>query len=463
MRSLRTRIMLNFGVIIVAIVLTLSILFLTAVRQYYFGGARQALEERAEVYSALYSKYLGNQPLVEKSRYILENMNEEEGFTTTQIVDPSGRLVVDSNGFSGDQLPLTGDLAAALKGKPHMWTGVTELGEEVIAVAYPLKEAGQTVGAIRYMTSIERLNTAVRNLTWMTTAVALTVILLSMTGSYLLAVRMIRPVQELTKAAKTMARGDFRHRAVIRHEDEIGQLAFSMNHMAEEIERNERLKNDFIASVSHELRTPLTSIQGWSETLAEGDLQDKEELTTGLTVISRESLRLSGLVEDLLDFSKLQAQSITIYRERLDLRRMMDEIGQQYAVKRSRGGVRLEIDYAEEPLWVSGDENRLRQVLINVMDNAIKFAKTEGGFIRLEGTTEHQEVILKVIDNGTGIAPGDLPYVTRKFYKGDTKRSGSGIGLALSQEIVQVHGGAMELQSLLGEGTTVTIRLPKAQ
>ncbi|MFD2615469.1 HAMP domain-containing sensor histidine kinase [Paenibacillus gansuensis] len=461
MKSLRSRIVLNFGVIIVSVVLVLSSLFVTAVRQYYYGSAEQALDERASVYTALYSKYLWDRSLVDKSRYILENLTEDD-FTKVEVVDLQGRLIIDSNGFSSEDLPITSDIASAVEGKRGTWTGTPAGGmERIMAVTYPLRDKGQVVGVIRYTTSIADIDAAVRTITVVTIGLCVAIIILSLFTSLLLARRMIRPVQELTQTARVMARGDFHHRAVKRNDDEIGHLADTMNYMAEEIERNEKLKSDFISSVSHELRTPLTSIKGWSETLMSGGLEERDELLMGLSVISRESQRLTGLVEDLLDFSKLQSPAARIESEPVDVRRLLSQMAEQYAVERSRRGIRLETSGPEEPLYVSGDADRLRQVLLNLIENAIKFT-AEDGLIRVTAEAEGAETVrLQVSDSGAGISPEDLPYVTRKFYKGDKKRSGSGLGLAISQEIVQLHCGTMELQSRLGEGTVVTVRLPR--
>lgn len=259
-----------------------------------------------------------------------------------------------------------------------------------------------------------------------------------------------------------MAKGDFSVQAAKQFDDEVGTLADTFNYMAAEIGKNEKLKNDFISSVSHELRTPLTSIKGWGETLISGGLKDHEETTLGLEVISKETDRLIGLVEELLDFSKLQSGEMTLCEEKLDMREVLDDLNVQFAIPAQEKQIELRLEMPALPLTVMGDSNRLKQVFVNLLDNAIKFTPVNGT-ISVVATSSDGRLITTVQDTGEGIDPDDLGRITGKFYKGRSKLSGSGLGLAISKDIVQLHKGSLTIHSRLGHGTTVTVDLPLVQ
>ena len=231
---------------------------------------------------------------------------------------------------------------------------------------------------------------------------------------------------------------------------------------AGEIGDAERLKNEFISSISHELRTPLTAIKGWSETLRQGALTDTALTAQGLDVISNEAERLSGIVEELLDFSRMQSGHMVMKFDRMDLSAELEEVAFLFRDRAVREQVELHYIPLEQPLPpVLGDRDRLRQVFINVLDNAIKYS-SDNGLIRMEAADMGSHVQVVISDNGIGIAKEDLANVKTKFFRANKTRPGSGIGLALADEIVRRHNGRLDIDSELGVGTTVTITLPVA-
>ena len=240
-------------------------------------------------------------------------------------------------------------------------------------------------------------------------------------------------------------------------DDELGQLCDAVNDMAGELGAAERMKNDFISSVSHELRTPLTAIKGWAETLRLG--ADQETAEKGMTVIIRESARLSGLVEELLDFSRLQSGRMRLSAARLDILAELDEA--VYLFTDRARTERKELTYEENTSLspVYGDRDRLRQVFVNIIDNALKYTQA-GGVITVSSREAMGYVEVTVSDTGCGIPAQHLPNVKKKFYKANQLVRGSGIGLAVADEIVSLHGGTLGIESQEGVGTVVTIRLP---
>ncbi|MGN7383113.1 ATP-binding protein [Paenibacillus sp. SAFN-117] len=459
MKTIRGRMMLGYGIVILGVVLILGVLFVGTVRQYYYGSATQALSERAAVSARFYGQYLDEYSLGDQSRYIFENEITED-FTRVEVIDLYGNLVIDSYGLPPGKKTPTPDIQAALKGSAETWMGIDpDTKERILALSQPLMQDSRMIGILRYTTSIKRVDEVLNKITGAAIGVGLAVVCLSLLVSWLMARRIVSPIGELTTVAKYMAGGDFSRKAEKRYDDEVGHLADTLNYMAEEIVRNEKLKNEFISSVSHELRTPLTSIKGWSETLLSGGLEEKEETKLGLGVITKETDRLIGLVEDLLDFSKLQSGGMGIRCGLVDINRLVEEIGEQFIASGNRHKLNIEVELGEGPLELTADRNRLKQVMVNLLDNAIKFTP-EGGTIRLTTAREEEEVRIQVEDTGEGIQAENIKRVTEKFFKGTTRYPGSGLGLSICKEIVQLHKGRMGISSVFGQGTIVTIWLP---
>ncbi|MFM1653925.1 sensor histidine kinase [Brevibacillus sp. B_LB10_24] len=459
MKGIKGKLVFNFSMIILTIVLILEGLFIFTVRQYYYGVATQALANRATTSTSFYNHYVEDYRLKDRAKSILENISQNE-IAKVEIIDPQKNLLLDSYGFASLKQVDTPDVTAALSGKTGIWTGRNkETGERIIAVSNPLKAGEKVVGALRYTVSAEALDEVVGKVTLAAILIGLLVVIIFFAVSLMLANRIINPIRELTEIVGQMAKGSFTRRAVKRSDDEIGTLAETFNYMADELGETEKLKNDFISTISHELRTPLTSIKGWSETLLSGSLDDHEETIQGLEVIAKETERLGGLVEELLDFSKFHTGKMAIHRQPIDIKPLLEDIRHQYSSHARRRNIALYFRLQQGALMVNGDENRLKQVFVNLLDNAFKFTPEHG---EIQVATEHRnrEIRIVIADNGEGIPPENLPKVTEKFYKGSSKRPGSGLGLAICQEIIQLHGGGLIIESSPGLGTRVAVALP---
>ena len=224
------------------------------------------------------------------------------------------------------------------------------------------------------------------------------------------------------------------------------------------LSKTEQMKNEFLSSVSHELRTPLTSIRGWVETIAAIRDPADENYQKGLTIIGRETDRLYDMVEELLDFSRLQS-GMKMNCQTLDLVAELTDAALFVEARMNQAGLRLVYEEPELPLPVWADAGRLRQVFINLLDNAIKYSNP-GGAITLELLQDGENVYVLIQDEGRGISPEDLVNVKQKFFKGKNSVRGSGIGLAVAEEIITALDGTLDLESTLGKGTKVKIRLP---
>jgi signal transduction histidine kinase len=277
--------------------------------------------------------------------------------------------------------------------------------------------------------------------------------------SIILAKGIILPLKEVTKAAEKMAQGNLKTRIEKKQNDEIGILADTLNYMAEEIQKKEQIKNEFISSISHELRTPLTAIKGWAITLNIDELQDRDILRDGLKIIENESERLTSMVEELLDFSRLLSGKVKLNTKLEDASNIVRYIEKYMAPRAEREGLQFVVECKQDLPLLRLDKDRIKQVLINLLDNAFKFTPA-GGRVSLKATAADGWITLCVTDNGSGIDEEDLPRVKEKFYKSKNKKAHTGIGLSICDEIVRLHGGELTIESKLHEGTAVSVKLP---
>lgn len=269
---------------------------------------------------------------------------------------------------------------------------------------------------------------------------------------------MMAPLKEITFTANKIAQGDFNIRLEKQKEDEIGELCDAINHMAISLDTTENMKNEFISSVSHELRTPLTAIKGWAETMQDGDI-DRQTFDRGMNVIIRESERLSGIVEELLDFSRMQSGKMKTNMERMDLLEGLSESVYLFSDRAKAEHKYLLYEPPKSLPPVYGDGNRLRQVFVNIIDNALKYTDP-GGTVNVSVKWDNDFIRVVVADNGCGIPAEHLPNVRRKFYKANQTIRGSGIGLALADEIMVLHAGKLDIESHENLGTAVTLTFP---
>ncbi len=242
-------------------------------------------------------------------------------------------------------------------------------------------------------------------------------------------------------------------------DDEIGDLNEIINFVLKELRESEKIKNDFVSSVSHELRTPLTAIKGWAETMQICDPDDSNTINRGLDTIVREVSRLSWIVESMLDFSSIKDKKINLIKEKIDI---LAELGEAVYMFKNRAQTENKTLIYNEPKSIPiliGDKNRIKQIFINILDNAMKYTSENGG-ISVSVSEKSDFVSVQVTDNGCGIPSKHLPNVTKKFYKANTTQKGSGIGLAIVDELVNLHDGKLEIISEENFGTTVIISFP---
>ena len=267
------------------------------------------------------------------------------------------------------------------------------------------------------------------------------------------------PIDRLTGFAAQIASGSYGSKLEERSDNEIGNLTDAINDMSEKVALAEKARTDFISQVSHELRTPLTAITGWSETIAYDPAVQGDSLR-GLNIISKEAERLTGMVTELLEFTRIQDGRFNLRIETVDIAEELEDAIFTYGKLMKQAGMDVHYDPpAKELPLIPGDPERLKQVFLNLLDNAMIHGG-EGKMIDVSLGRDGNYVKIVFRDYGSGIPDAELPHVKEKFYKGSSKNRGTGIGLAVCDEIITRHKGRMEIRNADGGGCMVQLYLP---
>lgn len=457
--SIKNKIMYSFVFLTSITAIILVIFSIYATKFYYYSTMEGVLNNEIRYSTNLYSSYMADYELDE---VIAEDKNQfyRQTDCQVQILDNNQVVVFDSIASPnlGEKIE-TSDVVSAINGQSGRYTGkVSYSDSNIISVSVPLESRGKQVGVLRYISSLKEIDRAIRVKSVSFALFGFLVILFSILLSKILTKSIIKPINSLAKTAERMAKGDLEVRAKENDTDEIGRLGMTLNLLTDNINKKEQLKNEFISSVSHELRTPLTSIKGWAQTLKYDPL-DLETTTMGIDIIDSECDRLTNMVEELLDFSRFTSGRISIIKRKQNLIELAEHIKNQLLPKVRSKGIDLILNYESPELIATFDEDRIKQVFINILDNAIKFTPEKGTIIiNIEKTEKFAEV--SIIDTGIGISFEEIELVTGKFYKGSNSNSHVGLGLSICEEIVKLHKGELMIKSKLDEGTTVSFTLP---
>lgn len=379
-----------------------------------------------------------------------------------QILYSDGRVMFSSSGLPTGTIPGTPEIDQAIvENRICSFIGADPLtGERILSVSSPLVTGDtRVIGVMRYVTSLRAVDRAIITQSGIAALIGLVIILLVFVSNRYFIRSIVNPLHEINETAKQITQGSYGVRIEKSYDDEIGELCDTINEMSAEISRAEKMKNEFISSVSHELRTPLTAIIGWGETLTAVGADNYEETQKGIQVILKETRRLSKMVEELLDFARMESGRFNLCMEPMDLKAELEETLFMYNETFKKKNIKLEYTQNDDDILINGDQERLKQVFFNILDNAVKHGE-HGGRICVSADMDDEIATIAIRDFGEGIPEEELPYVKLKFYKGTSKMKGSGIGLAVSDEIVNLHGGELNIESTVGEGTCVYIKLP---
>jgi signal transduction histidine kinase len=374
------------------------------------------------------------------------------------IADPAGQIVYDTQG------ELVGRPFDALRARPSDGLGARPIDAQEQALGAPVVVDGQTVGTLLVTTGdlsgqseLERrfLETVNRAVVWAVLLVAAA----SLVAATLLSRWLVAPLRQLTAAAEAMAGGDLSQRVAVRTRDEAGELARAFNRMAGDLETAETQRRQMTADIAHELRNPLSVVRGNLEAMFDGVYPvDVEHLEP----IYEETVLLQRLVEDLRLLTLADAGQLELVRSDVDVERLLAGVAEGAQAIAQDKGISLQVNPTQESLVIDGDAGRLRQVLGNLLSNALRYTPA-GGDVTLSAQPAGGRVRFAVTDTGPGIPAEDLPHVFDRFYRGDAARDrasgGSGLGLAIARALVEAHGGTIEVESAVDRGTTFSVEL----
>lgn len=467
LKGITLRWIINILGVIAVFFIIVFIISVSAIKSQYYSNVESILRSGASTSAVSYfSSNLEAGTSLEQSAADFIDSYSYKDKTTTWIIDSDGQVILSSSGFAVEKQDMPDyNQAMADNSGSGKFIGKLNTGEKVMAISRIIKDPrGNIAGAVRVMASLEQVDKQLYKMIFFIILGLLVVFSIIIFSNLFFIRSIIIPVQEINETTKKISQGDYSVRIEKKYNDEIGNLCDSINSMAEEISTTDKMKNDFISTISHELRTPLTSIKGWGETLTIGADQNVDELTRkGLEVIVKEAGRLEGFVEELLDFSRLQSGRMNLKLAKTDIFAELDETVFTFRERAMREGIEVKYSIPEMPAIADADANRLKQVFMNILDNALKYSRApskifvKAQFIKLEGKNF---ISIAIADQGCGISKEDLPHVKEKFYKANVSVRGSGIGLAVTNEIVNLHGGRLEIDSEEGKGTLVTIYLP---
>ncbi len=463
--SLRRRWLLN-TVGLVCILGLICVLIVTAVfAAYYYSAMESDMTYRARNTTDYFGEYI-NQNYQEFYQSCINYAKsfEDRNNIELQFIDAHGNLVATSFGnWAGS--PRTTDIQDAVSSRDmgHFIGRDPATGEHIMAVSSAMiHSSGEVIGVLRFVSSTKLVDRQIVIVSfWALMALAVVALVVLFSSNYYIRSIMV-PVGQITEKAKRIASGSYGIQIETMYDDEIGELADTINEMSVQINQNEKIQREFISSLSHELRTPLTAITGWSETLLNDDTLDPDT-RRGMQIIQREGKRLTEMVVDLLDFTRIQDGRMTLNIGMADIRAEFEDTVFMYSSRLAQDKITLAyLDSDDDIPEIPCDAERLRQVFLNIFDNA---AKHGGQGKRIEASIhfENEQVVVRIRDYGPGIPVDELPLVKKKFYKGSTQARGTGIGLAVCDDIVTMHNGTLTLENAEGGGTLVTVCLPASQ
>lgn len=396
------------------------------------------------------------------------------------VIDSSGRVVYDSSvprsalGRLDNHLDRPEIQQARLRSTGKSDRHSATLDADLLYYAQALRTASGNMkgGYVRAAVNVEDMSAFSANVQRVIWAVGLLSIVLLLVVSSHLARRITRPIQQIAATADAIKGGDVMQRVPVTSNDEIGTLATGINDMAEKLGNDieklrklERVRSEFLANVSHELRTPIFSIQGFLETLLDGAVDDPHVNREFLEKAHHHANRLNTLLSDLIEISRIESGEMKMSFRYFSLSDLLQQVVQEMqpqAAKKSLALTLIPPPALDEKVY--GDRERLKQVMINLIDNAIKYTET-GGSITVGAAREGTKAAIRVQDTGCGIAPEHQARIFERFYRVDRDRSrevgGTGLGLAIVKHIVEAHGGTIRVDSEMGKGSTFTFTLKR--
>ena len=465
-KSLQARLLLSYLLIIIVCLALVGLTALVLLRGYQKTMTYSRLTDRATLAAGLIGQMLQRgMPPQDAVRRLDGQLNggKDDKDTWIALLDGTGRLAAGNDNRLRDQQ--FGRATARTERGEHRLAG----GERLLYVAAPVRSLRDPAAAPWTLILAEplrptrqALGSLLPRLLW----AGLIALAVSVVVAAAVAYSIARPLDRIARAAEEVAAGDYDQSLQIEAPTEVARLARSFNSMARQVQATLRSQQDLVANVSHELKTPLTSIQGFSQALLDGTAEDGESRRRAAAIIHEEAGRMRRLVDELLDLARLEAGQVELAQATVDVGELLRDSAERFALRAEQAGVELRVEAAPDLPPVRGDADRLAQVFANLVDNAVRHVGA-GGRVTLSAERRDSRLLCAVTDNGPGIPAGELARVFERFYQVDKsrvrqkdRRGGAGLGLAIAREIVQAHGGRIQVDSVEGLGTRFTVELP---
>lgn len=445
--------------IVLAVLLPLSFIMNQIFTGFYFNNTQERINNLSERYATSISS-------LDKEEFL--GMFETLGILTGQqilIVDDQGTIVANSGLPSLPEGQRIAEPSVALLKKrstvQEMYTD-SKIDKRFLSVGKPIFSGEEFIGGIFVLEPVEEMYQSVDMIEKAMILAGIGALFLAIGFIFIVSRKLSNPLLEMEKATRKIGKGDLQIRVEASSKDEIGSLAAAINDLAIELDRFRSNRREFFADISHELRTPITYLEGYANVLENELYQNEEEKKQYLKIIQQEANRMSKLVEDLFELSKLEEGRLPLNFEEVDVLEVTENVVFKMKIKAEEKGIKLELDRTIELPNIYADGFRMEQILINLVDNAIRY--TETGKIRVHLTKEHKAIRISVTDTGGGIPVEDLQYVFDRFYRVEKSRSrelgGTGLGLAIVKQLVELQNGSIEVNSKVGEGTAFHLTFP---
>lgn len=460
--SVRWKLITMYLSMLVILLIFMNIAISGIVRENYIKERRETFDLRLESISGSLRYYMATGEI---DRYrdqinsILTLYGRDSG-SDIFVLDKDNTIVGSSNGMSIGNTKDDYIVKRAFLGESEF--EINTLDQEIMNIAYPIRSGRDVIGVVYVVSSIGDIYDSVNYLDKGLVIVSLVGIAIMAIVKFGFTGYVLKPLDSFSEAILRISDGDLDYKIEIETNDEFNDLANTFNSMTHKLKEADSHRKDFIAYVSHELKTPLSTIKLLSETMVHDENMNIDIYKEFMKDISSESDRLTNIVNDLLTLMELEITEMKIDFEMANLKAIAEKVHSNMTHLAADKDIDFKLSVAEE-LEFKFDPDRIKQTLINIISNAIKYTD-RGGVVELKLYSEYDSVVIEISDNGIGIPEESLPHIFDRFYRVDKARAratgGSGLGLSIANQIVSLHGGKIEVESKLGEGTTIKIRLP---
>lgn len=476
LHSLFFRVYLYFAIILAIFAIVLGVIFGSLYSKSVSNSQKQQLEGKAKQLANNISTYVIGNDISNYISYLIswQEILLIENTDIWIVQNPENPMNSSFANVLIDNVTLTADmekvLNRAFQNEFHIISSFDEIyGKRMMRAAAPIHDSGgNVVGAVLLNTFIESQDEIISSSQYLIIISALLAFLIAFIISSVFAKQLSNPITKMRRTALKLAEGDYKQKTGIKRRDEIGQLASTIDILSERLAENEeahkemeQMRMDFFSNVSHELRTPITVMRGYTETLNDGMVTKPEKIQQYYGRMLNECKSMERLVGDLLILSKMQNPDFVIEMEPINLVQVFEDILRSTSVIAAKKEIKLCFNRSSDTIMMLGDYDRLRQMFIIIIDNAIKFSHENSSiYIEIKDTSPLQ---ITIEDEGIGIAKEELPYIFEKFYKSKLRQNatGSGLGLVIAKQIAIRHKGTISVESVLGKGTKFTFNFDR--